>query len=313
MILDFLLFLILIIFNLICIAFLTLFERKLLRLIQFRVGPNKVGFIGILQPFSDAIKLLNKEIFLVLKSNFLIYKFIPILIFFLSLISWIIYPLIRFSLVINYGILFMLIIIGLNVYPVILGGWISNSNYSILGSIRSIAQSISYEVRLFLILFSLILIVEDFTMYNFLIYQEYIKFIYFLFPIYLIFIISILVELNRAPFDLVEGESELVSGFNVEYFRRIFTLIFISEYLRIIFVRVLIVILFFGVELISFSFGIYCIIHIILIIKIRAISPRIRYDQLIDLCWKKFLLISLCYILINLIIKEVLIFKLILS
>lgn len=304
---------ILLIFNLICLSFLTLFERKLLSLIQFRLGPNKVGFIGILQPFSDAIKLLNKEIFLIIKSKFIIYKFIPILIFFFSIIIWLIYPIISYTLVINNGILFMLCILGLNVYPVILGGWISNSNYSILGSIRSIAQSISYEVRLFLIIFSLILLVEDYSLYNFLKFQEYIKFIYFLFPIYIIFIIRILVELNRAPFDLVEGESELVSGFNVEYFRRIFTLIFISEYLRIIFVRVLIVIFFFGVSLINLMFGVYIIFHIILIIKVRSISPRIRYDQLIDLCWKKFLLISLCYILINLIIKELLIYIFIIS
>nr|YP_009945147.1 NADH dehydrogenase subunit 1 [Nomia chalybeata]QOE17511.1 NADH dehydrogenase subunit 1 [Nomia chalybeata] len=307
LLMDLIMFFILLILNLICMAFLTLLERKLLSLIQFRVGPNKVGFIGILQPFSDAIKLLNKEIFLIMKSKFLVYNLMPIMMFLLSSIIWLIYPLQSYTYKMNCGILFMLSVIGLNVYPVMLGGWISNSNYSMLGSIRSIAQSISYEVSLFMILFSLILMVEDLSLYNFFKYQYYMKFFIFLSPLYLMFMISMLVELNRAPFDLVEGESELVSGFNVEYFSSMFTLIFMAEYLSIIFVSFLTVVLFFGIDLMSYSFGIFLMFHIILVIKIRSISPRIRYDQLMDMCWKKFLLISLSYILINLMFKEVII------
>ena len=144
------------------------------------------------------------------------------------------------------GVLYLLSILSMGVYPIIIGGWASNSNYSILGAIRSISQSVSYEVRLFLTMFSVILLVERYSLIDLYKFQYYIKFVVVLIPIYLIFLISLLIELNRTPFDLVEGESELVSGFNTEYFRGRFALIFIAEYLSIIFIGFLVSIIFMG-------------------------------------------------------------------
>lgn len=189
-----------------------------------------------------------------------------------------------------------------------MGGWSSNSNYSILGAIRSVAQSISYEVRLFLIIFNLILLIERFSLLNFIKFQINIKFLLIIYPIYLIFMVRILIELNRTPFDLVEGESELVSGFNTEYFRGLFALIFISEYLNIIFIRILITIIFLGFKLIRIKFIISILFHIFFVVWIRGVLPRIRYDELIYICWKKFLSLSLLYILFILRVKEIIIY-----
>lgn len=288
--------------------FLTVFERNFLRLIQCRLGPNKVGYIGLLQPLSDAIKLLSKEFIYIEKRGFIQYNIQPIFILFFSLILWLVYPSSRFNLYLNYGIIYILVLISVHIYPVILGGWISNRNYSILGSLRSIAQSISYEVSIFLILFSLLLITERYSLYDFEKYQKYSNFFIIINPLYCIFLVRIIVELNRAPFDLIEGESELVSGFNVEYSRRIFTIIFIGEYIRILFTCLIITVVFFGCNLFRFIFVFIFIIHIFFIIGFRSICPRIRYDQLISLCWKRFLPVSLCYVIINFSIKEFIIF-----
>lgn len=296
------------ILHLVCIIFLTVFERNFLRLVQLRLGPNKVGFKGLLQPVSDAIKLLSKEFIYIEKRNFIYYNIQPIIILLFTFLLWIIYPSRRFNnLYLDYGILYILVIISVHIYPLILSGWISNRNYSILGSLRSIAQSISYEVRLFLILFSLLLIIESYSLFDFDKYQKYCNFFIIINPLYCIFLVSLIVELNRAPFDLIEGESELVSGFNVEYSSRIFTIIFIGEYLRILFACLIITIIFFGCNLFRFIFILIYIIHIFFIIGFRAICPRLRYDQLISLCWKRFLPISLCYAIINFSIKEVII------
>lgn len=221
-----------------------------------------------------------------------------------------VYPSIRFIIHLDYGILLILRLISIHIYPVILAGWISNRNYSILGSLRSIAQSISYEVRMFIILFSLLLITERFSFYDFEIYQGLNSFFFIIIPLYFIFFIRIVVELNRAPFDLIEGESELVSGFNVEYSSRIFTIIFIAEYLRILFSCLIITIIFFGFNICRYIFLFIFIIHIFMIIGIRAICPRLRYDQLISLCWKRFLPVSLFYIIINFFLKEIILINL---
>lgn len=303
---DVLIFLIILVLHLICIVFLTLFERNLLRLIQGRLGPNKVGLKGILQPFGDAIKLLRKEFMVVEKGGPIVYNFQPMLILTFSLGLWLVYPLLRYSIMcLTYGILYILRVMSIHIYPLILGGWFSNRNYSILGAVRSIAQSISYEVRLFLILFSLLLITERYSFYDFERSQKYVCFFFMIRPLYFIFFIRIVVELNRAPFDLIEGESELVSGFNVEYSRRIFTIIFMAEYIRILFTCLVITILFFGGSTCSFIFLLIYMVHVFIVIIFRAICPRLRYDQLMSLCWKSFLPISLSYIILNFFIKEI--------
>ena len=194
------------------------------------------------------------------------------------------------------SILYLLRVLRIGVYPVIIGGWASNSNYSILGAIRSISQSVSYEVRLFLTIFSVILLIESYSLLDLYKFQYYVKFILILIPIYLMFLVSLLIELNRTPFDLVEGESELVSGFNTEYFRGGFALIFIAEYLSIIFIRFLISLIFINFYLISLIFLIVWLFHVFFIIWIRGVIPRIRYDELIYICWKKFLSYSLIYL-----------------
>ena len=293
------------------IAFLTLFERKILGYIQDRKGPNKVGFLGLLQPFSDVIKLLNKEFFFIDKMNLYLYYFRVILILFLSITVWLIYPFIFNVYSIKIGILYLLRVLRMGVYPIIIGGWASNSNYSILGAIRSISQSVSYEVRLFLTIFSVILLIESYSLLELYKFQYYIKFIIILVPIYLIFLIRLLIELNRTPFDLVEGESELVSGFNTEYFRGRFALIFIAEYLRIVFIRFLISVMFMNFCLTRIKFLFVWLYHIFFIVWIRGVIPRIRYDELIYICWKKFLSYALVYLIF--IFRLKLFFQLILS
>lgn len=246
-------------------SFLTLFERKFLGYVQVRKGPNKLGIMGILQPFRDAVKLIRNEIFYLNRVYLNFYLLIPMISLFLSLILWLIYPFFIDG-IMGLEILLILVILRIRVYPPIIGGWSSCCNYTILGAIRAIAQSISYEVRLFLIIFCVILLSERFDFIEIIEFQGVNKFIFIVFPIYLIFLISILIELNRTPYDLVEGESELVSGFNTEYYRRIFTLLFISEYLNIIFIRIIRRILFFGGFMISLFFLIVVIFHVILIV-----------------------------------------------
>nr|ALO64528.1 NADH dehydrogenase subunit 1 [Andrena semilaevis] len=301
----------LVLLMLIGMAFLTLFERKVLGYIQDRKGPNKVGVVGLLQPFSDVIKLLNKEFFYVDKMNLYLYYFSVVLILFLSMTAWLIYPFILNMYSMKIGILYLLSILSMGVYPIMIGGWASNSNYSMLGAIRSISQSVSYEVSLFLTMFSVILLIESYTLSDLLKYQYYVKFVLILMPIYLMFLISLLIELNRTPFDLVEGESELVSGFNTEYFGGSFALIFMAEYLSIIFMGFLISLMFMGFNLFEMKFLIVWMYHIFFIVWIRGVMPRIRYDELMYMCWKKFLSCSLVYLVFIFGLK--LIFQLILS
>ena len=288
--------LILIICVLVGVAFLTLLERKVLGYIQIRKGPNKVGFIGIPQPFCDAIKLFSKEQTYPLLSNYIIYYYSPIISLFLSLLLWVIIPyyIILFSF--NLGILFFLACTSLGVYTVIIAGWSSNSSYSLLGGLRAVAQTISYEVRLALILISFIILIESFRLMEFLYYQKYIWIIFLSLPLAFVWFVSSLAETNRTPFDFAEGESELVSGFNVEYRRGGFALIFLSEYSSILFIRILFCVIFLGSDLISIFFFLKIVFLSFCFIWVRGTLPRYRYDKLIYLAWKSFLPLSLNYL-----------------
>nr|YP_010884245.1 NADH dehydrogenase subunit 1 [Oxytauchira ruficornis]WIW75278.1 NADH dehydrogenase subunit 1 [Oxytauchira ruficornis] len=286
-------FLLLIICVLISVAFLTLFERKVLGYIQIRKGPNKVGFLGILQPFSDAIKLILKEHPIPILSNYLFYYFSPIFNLMVSLVVWLIFPYLTYMCSFSYGFLFFLCCTSLSVYTVMFAGWSSNSNYSLLGSLRSVAQTISYEVSLSLILLSLINLVGSFDMFNFMVYQLYCWFIFISFPLFLSCFASCLAETNRTPFDFAEGESELVSGFNVEYGSGGFTLIFLAEYSSIMFMSMFLTLIFLGGNFYSFMFFFKLVFMSFLFIWVRGTLPRFRYDKLMYLAWKSFLPLSL--------------------
>lgn len=280
---------------LIRIAFLTLLERKILGVIQNRKGPNKVGVYGVIQPFSDAIKLFNKEIFKILKSNIYIYYICPILIFFIIVRNWLIIPIFTNIYYINYSLLVIILILTIMRYIFILIGWASNSIYSVVGTMRVVAQVLSYEVSFILITLILIILVEGCSLVNFIQWQENIWFILILFPLFLVFFIRILAELNRRPIDFIEGESELISGFNIEYIRGGFALIMIAEYGIIIFLRYLILILFTNL-LASFYIRLWFNFIVRVIIFMRGLLPRIRYDELIYLCWKIILPFVLNYL-----------------
>jgi len=280
--------LILIICVLVRVAFLTLLERKILGYIQIRKGPNKVGFLGLLQPFSDAIKLFTKEQTYPFISNFSLYYLSPVINLYLALLLWICIPFLTVNFSFNLSFLYFLRVSRLGVYTIILSGWSSNSNYAILGGIRSLAQTISYEVRLILILISFLFIVLRFNILDIEKFQEYVWFLFLLIPLSVIWVVSRLAETNRTPFDFAEGESELVSGFNVEYRRGRFAIIFLAEYSNILFIRIICSILFLGGRLDSLLFFIKLGVIAIFWLWVRGTLPRYRYDKLIYLFWKSY-------------------------
>nr|UPX88550.1 NADH dehydrogenase subunit 1 [Nicrophorus vespilloides] len=296
LILTFCSFLILLIFVLVGVAFLTLLERKVLGYIQIRKGPNKVGFMGLVQPFSDAIKLFSKENINPTMSNFSFYYFSPILNLFLSLILWSCMPFISVLLNFNLGALFFLCCSSLSVYTIMIAGWSSNSNYSMLGALRSIAQTISYEVSLALIMLSFLILIMSLNLLDFMIYQKYLWMIFLCLPLSMVWFVSSLAETNRTPFDFAEGESELVSGFNVEYSAGGFALIFLAEYASILFMSMICVLLFLGGDLNSWMFFMKLGFMSFLWIWVRGTLPRFRYDKLMYLAWKSFLSISLNFL-----------------
>nr|ANW36826.1 NADH dehydrogenase subunit 1 [Biston thibetaria] len=282
---------------LIGVAFLTLLERKVLGYIQIRKSPNKVGLIGILQPFSDAIKLFTKEQTFPINSNYFCYYYSPVFSFVLSLMLWMLIPyyfnLVSFSL----GMLFFFCCTSLGVYTVMIAGWSSNSNYSLLGGLRSVAQTISYEVSLALILMSGIVMVMDFSLFYFGVYQNMVWFLFIMFPLSLSLLSSMMAETNRTPFDFAEGESELVSGFNVEYSSGGFALIFLAEYSSILFMSMLFVLIYLGGYEINFFFYLKLVFVSFIFICVRGTLPRYRYDKLMYLSWKSYLPVSLNFLL----------------
>nr|WGT88235.1 NADH dehydrogenase subunit 1 [Sclomina erinacea]WGT88248.1 NADH dehydrogenase subunit 1 [Sclomina erinacea]WGT88911.1 NADH dehydrogenase subunit 1 [Sclomina erinacea]WGT88924.1 NADH dehydrogenase subunit 1 [Sclomina erinacea] len=286
-----------IILILVGVAFTTLLERKVLGYIQLRKGPNKVGFMGLLQPFSDGLKLFFKEQTFPSLSNFIVYYISPVFLLTLSFTLWVLFPYFINVYNFNFGALFFLCCTGMGVYGILLSGWSSNSNYALLGGLRSVAQTISYEVSMALILVCMLIFIFGFNLMDFMFYQSYIWFIFFSFPLFFCWISSCLAETNRSPFDFAEGESELVSGFNVEYSSGGFAFIFLAEYMNIIFMSLLSCIIFLGCDLYSIKFFIKWTFLIFLFIWVRGTFPRYRYDKLMYLTWKVFLPISLCYLL----------------
>nr|AYU71306.1 NADH dehydrogenase subunit 1 [Eucnemidae sp. 4 ACP-2013] len=287
-------FLMVIIFVLVSVAFLTLLERKILGYIQFRKGPLKTGVLGILQPFGDAIKLFCKEQTYPVMSNFIVYFFSPIFSLFLSLLFWISFPFLSGFIYFFYGLLFFLCVSSLGVYSLMIAGWSSNSNYSLIGSLRGVAQSISYEVSMSLSLLSFFLLISDLNLIKFTLFQGWVWFIFLNFPLCFIIFVSFLAETNRTPFDFAEGESELVSGFNIEYSAGGFALIFLSEYSSILFMSLFFVNLFTGGFMVLWFLKF--LFFVLLFLWVRGTLPRFRYDKLMYLSWKIYLPISLNFL-----------------
>nr|AXS66318.1 NADH dehydrogenase subunit 1 [Cucujoidea sp. 10 KM-2017] len=290
-------FLILLVMILVGVAFLTLLERKLLSYIQIRKGPNKLGFKGILQPFSDAIKLFTKEPIIPIMSNLYIYYFSPVINLFLALFLWMSVPFYSYFLTFNLSVLFFFAISSMGVYSIMMSGWSSNSNYSLLGSLRAVAQTISYEVSMFLIFLSFLILMGTLNFSEFYLSQKYLWLVFLTLPLSYMWLISSLAETNRTPFDFAEGESELVSGFNVEYSSGGFALIFLAEYASILFMSMLSVLVFLGGDIYSFFFFLKLVILSFFWVWVRGTLPRFRYDKLMYLSWMVYLPVSLNYFL----------------
>nr|NP_542230.1 NADH dehydrogenase subunit 1 [Tachyglossus aculeatus]CAC88010.1 NADH dehydrogenase subunit 1 [Tachyglossus aculeatus] len=285
---------------LLAVAFLTLIERKILGYMQFRKGPNIVGPHGLLQPIADAVKLFIKEPLRPLTSSIYMFILAPILALSLALTIWVPLPMPLPLIDLNLGLLFILSVSGLSVYSILWSGWASNSKYALTGALRAVAQTISYEVTFAIILLSIMLINGSFTLTTLNLTQEFMWLVVPTWPLMLMWFISTLAETNRAPFDLTEGESELVSGFNVEYAAGPFAMFFLAEYANIIIMNALTVILFFGTyhliflpELSTTNFMVKTMLLTSLFLWVRASYPRFRYDQLMHLLWKNFLPITL--------------------
>nr|URH16618.1 NADH dehydrogenase subunit 1 [Termitogeton planus] len=289
-------FLLLVVFVLVGVAFLVLLERSVLGYIHIRSGPNSVGVLGIFQPISDAISLFTSEHFFPFMSNYISYYFSPVFGFFLSLLIWLLIPYLSGFVSFGLGLLFFLSCTSLGVYTVMIAGWSSNSVYSLLGGLRALAQTISYEVSLAFVLFSFILLVCGYDLVCFYYFQVYIWLIFFSFPLAFVWFISCLAETNRAPFDFAEGESELVSGFNVEYGGGGFALIFLAEYSSILFMGLFFCVVFLGGDLYSLLFYVKLTFMSFLFVWVRGTLPRFRYDSLMYLAWSGFLPISLNYL-----------------
>nr|YP_009024424.1 NADH dehydrogenase subunit 1 [Massicus raddei]AGO02006.1 NADH dehydrogenase subunit 1 [Massicus raddei] len=297
--------LVLIICVLVGVAFLTLLERKVLGYIQIRKGPNKVGFLGLVQPFSDAIKLFTKEQTFPYMSNFNLYYLSPVMNLFLAMFLWMCMPLITVNTSFSLSFLFFLGVSSLSVYTVMLAGWSSNSNYSLLGSLRAVAQTISYEVSLALILLSFLYLISSLNIMDLTKYQEYIWFVFVMMPLCMMWVVSGLAETNRTHFDFAEGESELVSGFNVEYSSGGFAMIFLTEYASILFMTMLCSMLFLGGDLSSWLFLIKLGFVAFFWVWARGTLPRFRYDKLMYLAWKSYLPVALNYLLFFLSFKMI--------
>jgi NADH-quinone oxidoreductase subunit H len=298
---------------LIAVAYLTYFERKVLAYSQLRKGPNVVGPFGLLQPFADGLKLLIKETIVPSGANRLVFIAAPVVTFTLSLVAWAVIPFDAGTVVanINVGILYLFAISSLGVYGIILAGWASNSRYAFLGALRSAAQMVSYEVAIGFVLVTVLLCVGSLNLGDVVEAQRHVWFVLPLLPMAVIFFISGLAETNRAPFDVVEGETELVAGYFVEYSAMAFALFYLGEYANMILMSAMTSVLFLGGWLAPFGIPpftwipgwIWFFAKIALVLFgflwVRATFPRFRYDQLMRLGWKVFLPFSLFWLVLT--------------
>ncbi len=298
---------------LISVAYLTLAERKVMAAMQMRVGPNVVGPFGLMQPFADALKMLTKETIVPTGANRILFIVAPLLTMTLAMIAWAVVPVNEGWAIadINVGVLYLFAISSLGVYGIIIAGWASNSKYAFLGALRSAAQMVSYEVSMGFVMVTVLLCAGSLNLTDIVMAQQRIWFIIPLFPMFVVFFISILAETNRAPFDLAEGESEIVGGFHVEYSAMSFGLFFLGEYANMILMSAMTAILFLGGWLSPIPFApftwvpgpIWFIVKICLVlfmfIWVRATFPRFRYDQLMRLGWKVFLPLSLGWLILT--------------
>ncbi|WP_448202954.1 NADH-quinone oxidoreductase subunit NuoH [Azospirillum sp. sgz302134] len=298
---------------LVAVAFMTYAERKIMGAMQLRQGPNIVGPFGLLQPFADGLKLFAKEQILPAGANRIVFYVAPMLTFFLALVAWAVIPF-DYGMVladINVGILYLFAISSLGVYGIVMAGWASNSRYAFLGALRSAAQMVSYEVSMGLVIISVLLCVGSLNLTKIVQAQETIWFAIPLLPMFVIFFISALAETNRSPFDLPEGESELVAGFMVEYSSMPFALFFLGEYANMILMSAMTSILFLGGWLPPLPFAPFTWIPgpiwfalkiafcLFVYVWVRATMPRYRYDQLMRLGWKVFLPFSLVWVVLT--------------
>nr|YP_009515648.1 NADH dehydrogenase subunit 1 [Kaloula verrucosa]AXQ37372.1 NADH dehydrogenase subunit 1 [Kaloula verrucosa] len=281
---------------LLAVAFLTLIERKVLGYMQHRKGPNIVGPFGLLQPIADGVKLFIKEPIRPSTSSQILFLLAPTMALALAMIMWTPFPMPTAFSDMNLGILFILAISSLIVYTILGSGWASNSKYALIGALRAVAQTISYEVTLALIVLCAIFMVGGFTLSSFILSQQNTWLLIPIWPMAAMWYVSTLAETNRAPFDLTEGESELVSGFNVEYAGGPFALFFLAEYANILMMNTFTTILFLASSiffLLTPSLMLKSAILSMFFLWVRASYPRFRYDQLMHLVWKNFLPLTL--------------------
>ncbi len=295
------------------VAYLTLAERKVLAAMQARKGPNVVGPFGLWQPFADALKMLTKETIIPTGANRILFVIAPLLTMTLAMIAWAVIPVNDGWAIadINVGILYLFAISSLGVYGIVIAGWASNSKYAFLGALRSAAQMVSYEVSMGFVIVTVLLCAGSLNLSDIVRAQEHVWFFIPLFPMFIVFFISTLAETNRAPFDLPEGESEIVGGFHVEYGAMTFGLFFLGEYANMILMSAMTSILFLGGWLSPIPFPpftwvpgpIWFIAKICLVlfmfVWVRATFPRFRYDQLMRLGWKVFLPLSLGWLILT--------------
>jgi len=298
---------------LVSVAMIVWLDRRVWAFVQKRQGPNVVGPFGLLQSLADALKYIFKEIIIPSSSNKVIFIIAPIITMTLALIAWAVIPFSENQVLanINVGILYLFAVSSLGVYGIIMGGWASNSKYPFLGSIRSAAQMVSYEVSIGIIIINVLLCVGSLNLNDIVIAQKNIWFVIPLFPMFVIFFISALAETNRPPFDLPEAEAELVAGYQTEYSGMMYAMFWLGEYANILLMCALGSILFLGgwlspIELYPFNLipgAIWLILKILLLFilfaLVKAIVPRYRYDQLMRLGWKVFLPLSLTYVILT--------------
>ena len=301
------------------VAYVTYSERKIIGFMQSRMGPTRVGPYGLLQPIADVLKLVSKEIIIPTSANKGIFLTAPMLMLIPSLLVWSVIPLSEYFIIsnINAGLLFILALTSLSVYGVILAGWASNSKYAFLGSMRSAAQIIAYEIAMGFALVGVLMLSGSLNLQNIIYAQSGSIFNWYwlpLFPLFLIYFIAGVAETNRAPFDVSEGESEIVAGFHVEYSGMAFAMFFLAEYMNLILISILCSIMFFGGWLSPFQgtiidsyllfipgffwLSIKTLVFIFIFLWLRATLPRYRYDQIMRLGWKVFLPITFFWLTI---------------